>query len=390
MHKIISLFRTSPILNVLFLSNIFLSFHYFLIYYVNSTFLSLSFSEIQLSALYIIGATVETTCLLNASRILNRLGSYTFIVIAIFLELVATSGLVLSGSPLLIGLFFILHMATMSTIVFNLDILVESVSADASTGSIRASYLTITNIVVIIAPSIVALLLRNDAYAYVYSLSALFLIPLYFCIKKLKHKAPITIPPVHIKDALLTYISNKNLRNIFAAQFLLQLFYAFMGIYMPLYLQKYIGFSWSEIGIIFTIMLLPFVMFELPVGAMADKKYGEKEFLSVGQIIMGVSTLIIAFISIKSFFLWAAILFVTRIGASFVEITAESFFFKHVKEQDGEVISFFRITRPLSFIVAPILATIALQFIPFQYMFIMLGSLMIIGVRYSLAIQDTK
>jgi MFS family permease len=243
---------------------------------------------------------------------------------------------------------------------------------------------------VIICPSVVAILLRNDAYAYVYSLSAIFLIPLYICVKKLKYKAPLSVPNVQIKDALLAYISNKNLRNIFASQFLLQLFYAFMGIYMPLYLQKYIGFEWSEIGIIFTIMLLPFIIFELPVGNMADKKYGEKEFLSIGQIIMGLATLCIAFITIKSFVLWVVVLFITRIGASFVEITAESFFFKHVNQNDGEVISFFRITRPLSFILAPVLATIALQFIPFQYMFIMLGSIMIVGVRYSFGITDTR
>ncbi|KKR45873.1 MAG: Glucose/galactose transporter [Parcubacteria group bacterium GW2011_GWA2_40_14] len=163
-----------------------------------------------------------------------------------------------------------------------------------------------------------------------------------------------------------------------------------MVVYVPLYLEKYIGFSWTEIGIMFTIMLLPFVLFELPVGELEDRKYGEREFLTIGFVIMGLSTLFISFITLKSFWIWTTILFITRIGASFVEISTESYFFKHVNQEKPDVISFFRITRPLSFIVGPVIATIALQFMPFQYIFIVIGICMILGAHYSLALTDTK
>jgi MFS family permease len=137
-------------------------------------------------------------------------------------------------------------------------------------------------------------------------------------------------------------------------------------------------------------MLLPFVLFELPVGEMADEKYGEKEFLTMGFVIMGLSTIFISFVTVKIFWIWAALLFITRIGASFVEISSESYFFKQVNPEKTDVISFFRITRPLSFIVGPILATITLGFIPFEYIFIIIGSLMILGTKYSLVLKDTK
>ena len=163
-----------------------------------------------------------------------------------------------------------------------------------------------------------------------------------------------------------------------------------MVVYVPLYLEKYIGFSWSEIGLMFTIMLLPFVFFELPIGEMADEKYGEKEFLTVGFIVMGLTTLFLSFITAKVFWMWATLLFITRIGASFVEISSESYFFKQVHPDKSDVISFFRMNRPISFIIAPILATITLQFVPFQYIFILVGALMIIGTKYSLALTDTK
>jgi MFS family permease len=163
-----------------------------------------------------------------------------------------------------------------------------------------------------------------------------------------------------------------------------------MIVYTPIYMNKHIGFSWPEIGIIFTIMLVPFILFELPVGELEDDKYGEKEFLTIGFIVMGLSTLFISFITVKSFWMWATILFITRIGASIVEISSDTYFFKKVDDQKTDIISFFRITRPLSFIVAPLLATVILQFIPFQYIFIIIGSIMIIGAHYALALTDTK
>jgi MFS family permease len=137
-------------------------------------------------------------------------------------------------------------------------------------------------------------------------------------------------------------------------------------------------------------MLLPFVFFEVPVGELADEKYGEKEFLSIGFLIMGLSTIFISFVTAKVFWIWATLLFITRVGASFVEISTESYFFKQVNPDKSDVISFFRISRPLSFIIGPILATLTLEFIQFQYIFILIGALMIVGTKYSLALNDTK
>ena len=391
MNRLLLPFKQSRLLNTIFFSNIFISFHYALIVYVNSTFLNNFFSETQVSALYIIGSIINTILLLNASKILEKIGIYKFATYCIVVEFLATLGLAVSSAPFLIGLYFLIHLVTISLLLFNMDMFIEDVSKDDSmTGSIRATYLTVTNITIVIAPSLIALLLFNNTYSFVYIASCLFLVPLYYFFRRLKNVKNPIVTHINIKETLSEYIKNKNLYNIFISNFLLQLFYAYMVIYVPLYLEKYIGFSWSEIGIMFTIMLLPFTLFELPVGELADRKYGEKEFLTIGFIIMGLSTIFISFVTVKVFWMWATLLFITRIGASFVEISSESYFFKQVNPEKSDVISFFRMNRPLSFVVAPILATITLQFIPFQYIFILIGSLMIIGTKYSLALNDTK
>jgi MFS-type transporter involved in bile tolerance (Atg22 family) len=70
---------------------------------------------------------------------------------------------------------------------------------------------------------------------------------------------------------------------------------------------------------------------------------------------------------------------------------SESYFFKKVKEEEADEIEFFRNTGPLSFIIGPIIATIALQFIPdFSYLFFILGAILMIGLIISLRLRDVK
>ena len=391
MDRLLSPFRQSRLLNTLFLSNIFISFHYALVVYVNSSFLNNFFSGTQVSALFIIGAAANTLLLLNASKILEKIGVHKFAFYVFLLELFAIVGMAADGSGFAVAVYFFIHMTAISLLLFTMDVFVESVgTAENRTGSIRATYLTLTNICVVISPAIVAFILAENTYAAVYLVSALSLLPLFHYIKRF---GPLKEPKMkHIKvgETLADYERDKNLYNVFVSNFLLQLFYAYMVIYTPLYLIQKVGFSWYETGIMFTVMLLPFILFELPVGELGDEKYGEKEFMTIGFVVMGIATLVMSFLAIKNFWLWASILFVSRIGASFVEVTTESYFFKKVNADKTDVISFFRMTRPLAYLLAPLLATLSLQFLPFQYVFIVIGTIMVLGCRYSLNLKDTK
>lgn len=391
MDRILSPFRQNSFLNTLFLSNIFLTFHYALIIYVNSSLLDNYFSETQISALYIIGSIINTLLLLNTSKILERISLYRFTIYSLVTELVTTVGLLLSNNPFLIGLYFVIHHIAITFVYFNMDVFVEKVSTNENmTGSIRATYMTLANITFVISPAIVSILVFQNVYTYVYLLSSTFVLPLFFLVGKFKKLKVENIKHIKVRETILQYTCDKDLYYIFVSNLLLQLFYAFMVIYMPLYLEKVIGFSWAEIGLIFTIMLIPFVIFEVPVGELEDDKYGEKEFLTIGFVVLGLATMVMSFITLKSFWMWATVLFMSRVGASLIEVSVESYFFKKVNQEKSDVIGIFRMTRPLSFIIAPILATVCLQFIPFQYVFIVIGAIMVVGCHYSLGLQDTK
>ena len=103
-----------------------------------------------------------------------------------------------------------------------------------------------------------------------------------------------------------------------------------MVIYTPIYLHEYIGFGWDKIGIIFSIMLLPFVILDFPLGKLSDK-IGEKKMLMAGFLIMTSSVLAIPLMTEPLLWLWAVILFMTRVGAATIESLSESYFFKVIK-----------------------------------------------------------
>ena len=83
-------------------------------------------------------------------------------------------------------------------------------------------------------------------------------------------------------------------------------------------------------------------------------------------------------------------MFATRVGASLVEVTTETYFFKHTKSTDAQIISFFRITRPLSYVFGAALGGISLLYLPFNLMFVVFGFLMIAGIFFAASIRDTK
>ena len=83
-------------------------------------------------------------------------------------------------------------------------------------------------------------------------------------------------------------------------------------------------------------------------------------------------------------------MFVTRVGAALVEVTTESYFFKQTKSSDAQIISFFRISRPLAYVMGALLASLALLYLPFNLLYIVFALLMIPAMFFTLNIEDTK
>jgi MFS family permease len=292
-------------------------------------------------------------------------------------------------------------MALFSIIVFtittnllwiNLDVLVETFSDNASTGQTRTIYFTFINFSWIISPILSSQLINLSGYPVVFFTAALITIPVFFILTSqkniLKKEAKYNYEGV-IKTLKQTW-KNKNLRGTFFIALLLQIFYNTAVIYLPIYLHQNLEIAWSELGIMFSIMLIPFLIFEIPAGIIADKYLGEKEIWFLGFFILTISLLLFFFVKTSNFWVWTIILFLSRIGAALIEAMRESHFFKLVDAKDISYINIFRTTTPLGYIIGPLLALAVLAILPINYIFLIIAFITLSGFYFVYSIKDTK
>jgi MFS family permease len=348
--------------------------------------------EETLGLLYMIGSAVSILGFLIAPPFIRRFGNYATAIALVCAQIAIFYGLISSTSPLTIGTLFVLQTAVVALIGITIDIFLEVNTSGSQVGTIRGLFYTTVNLSWVIAPLIGSLIINGtDNYRHVYVASLAMLFPLLYLFFRNfpKFRDP------HYKQLslwqLIRHISSKpDWLKLFSANILLQVFYAWMVVYSPIYLNKVIGLTWSEIGIILTVMLIPFVLIQYPLGKLADQKYGEKEIMAIGFTIMGVSTIALSFLTTPSVFLWAVGLFMTRVGAASAEIMLETYFFKTVAANDSSVLGSFRVTRPLAYFIAPAITGIGLMFTTHQYLFIILGGVCFLALYPALTIKDTK
>ncbi len=360
--------------------------------YSNSSFLSLFADEQTVGYIYMAGAAFSIFGFLLAPGIIRRFGNYTVALWLVLIQIVLFYGLLASTSPLAISIFFILQSAVISLIGLCLDIFLEVYTDSTQVGSVRGLYTATLNASWVIAPLIGSMLVNGtDNYRNTYVAGLAMLIPLFYLIYR-------NFP--RFKDPNYTHLSpwqlakhvssNKNWVKLFSANLILQTFYAWMVVYSPLYLNKIVGFSWEEIGIILVIMLLPFPLIQYPLGRLADRKYGEKEIMSLGFALMGLSTIVLAFIGVHNIAVWGLALFMTRVGAAAAEVMMETYFFKTVSPRDSAALGIFRITRPVSYFLAPVITIVGLMFTTDAYLFVIVGVISLFALIPTLTIRDTN
>lgn len=383
--------RTKNLLPAIYLSAFFFSLHYAITLYIDSSFLSKHFAAASIGLIYTCGSLLTIITLSLIPKALRSFGNYYTTLFFGAAEILLLIALPFLSSPLVIATVFIAHANIVTLLLFNFDVFTESNSKNETTGKTRGIFLTTINLAIVLGPLLAGLFVSDGDFSKVYTLSALFMLPA--ILVATLHFKTFKDPKYHEfkwREALREIVRNKNIRAIFTVNFLLQFFYSWMIIYTPVYLNTHMGFSWNEIGVIFSIMLLPFVFLEIPLGEIADKRLGEKEMLIGGFFVLALSTFSLSFIGSDTIIVWIVLLFFTRIGAAAVEIMSETYFFKKINGSDTNTLSSFRHTRPLAFVLGPFTASVFLTFFDIQYLFLALGILMLAGIYYALLIEDTK
>jgi MFS family permease len=359
--------------------------------YINSNYLALFFKTEYIGAIYIFASFITIFLLLGLRDKLRRFGNYKVFVSTLIFEAISLALLLFAPS----GVTAFISISTMficygvSTIC--LDIFLEKHTRNNSTGKIRGLYLTLMNLSFIGGPFIASLLLGGGDFKNVYLFIFILLFPIMFLTVELfKNFEDDPYDQIQILNAFKKVKKNTDIYSTIMANALLQFFYGWMILYLPLFLYQDKNFSLSEVTLIISIALIPFILTQGIAGKMADKYYGEKEMMTLGFIVMSVATGALSFITSSNISIWIAVLFMTRVGASMVEVMLETHLFKRIDSGDINILSMFRIVGPASAIVGATLGTLFLNVVSFNMLFLILGGITLYGIRYSLVITDTK
>lgn len=340
-----------------------------LILYTISSYIETTLGTRFVGVAYLMAFGIHLFLLLNLQSVIRKVGKIRYLALCLGSAVMAL-GVLPSIHPGFGGIALIIaFLAFSNTAWVALDVILEGYSKDQLSGRIRGLHLMITNAGFLLAPYISTQILA--AYGY----DAIFLIVfigyallLLLAVVLFRFDNHTEQPKIRFWATLRELRGNTDLRSIFIVSLALELFYAIMIVYMPIHLQN-LGFSWTDIGIIFTIMLIPFVILQYPIGVLADKRFGEKELLALCFLITIAAMIGVMMYHESNLWMWGALLFLTRVGIAGIEVLRDSYFYKQIDGNDIETIALFRTARPVANIAAGGIAILALSFFPLTALF---------------------
>lgn len=358
--------------------------------YVMSAYFKEALGSENIGLYYSISFGVILVALLNLHKVIRRFGKSDIFFVTMIGKLVVLSFLATTAPSFWGAALLVLYLIFANINWVSLDIILESFSVDHMSGRIRGMHLMILDAGFILGPFLSTQILEqyNFQMVFLFSLIIEFMIIL-LAVKSLRGVNHRFNGRLTVRGLVKKVFVRKNIMRIYYISFVLEFFYAVMLIYSALYLRD-IGISWEQIGFIFTAMLIPFVVLPYPAGFLADKKTGEKEMLLFAVAVMGIFTAAIYFVNSNSLWLWAAVLFATRIGASLIQTLRDSYFYKKIDGHDVDVINFYRTALPVAYIAASAVSFVILQFFPMKVLFLMLAAVVLSALYPAFRLKDNR
>src|SRR3989338_4346904 len=216
------------------------------------------------------------------------------------------------------------------------------------------------NLAFVISPIIAGFVITRLGFSSLYALSgAIFILAMLLSLRFTRGVIPKRKRTGNMWKGLVSAWGKRDLRFILIIQFLLQFFFSWMVIYTPLC-------------------------------RLADAKLGEKELLGGGFVLAAITTGIVPLISSNSIWVWALILFGTRVGAAMIEGMSATYFYKKVEASDIDLIALFRDMRPVAYIVGPLLASLVMSKFSTGALFPILAGIMLAGALIAPLLHDTR
>ena len=327
---------------------------------------------------------------LTADNIISRLGREKTLVI--FLTLLATGyGLLFyTHLALMFVLIYAMIIASQDLIWFANDLSIKFFGRGQKLAFVEGQYYTLKNLGWFVGPVFGGYIIStfDIRTAFVFNTLLVACMLLYFIRRRsrshdgLRYKAS-----THLTRGLKKFFSIRPLRGAYAVFFGLYAFYALNGIYLPLLLLDK-GATAATIGFIFSLSMLPFILFGYAFNTLAYHFRLEKIFFVLGFGIIAVTNYVI--FTQDSIVAIALAAVCGMIGASMIETLIHTYFLRHIKSDESEPLSIFRTAIGLAWLIAPLFGSVVIYFTDLQSVFVAGSCALIIFALFSLTLPHPR
>lgn len=370
------------------------NFQALLVGYSASTYIEQFVTPQIVGILYAVGAFGSMLLFLGLPSLLRQFGNVQVTLALMLGSLITLSTIIEAPIAYISILALVLFLVLNPLLYLNIDIFFETLVGknEKGTGHKRGLTLALMSAAAMVAPLTISYLTRDsDSLIPVFwvagATGVVFMIIIIAAFRRFYDPVYEKIDVIHLVKKCWRIF---DIRIVLSTHFILQIFFTWTVVFFPLYLATEIGLSWGSIGTIIATGLFAYTIFEYPIGILADDYWGEKEMMAVGFLILALTTAGITAMSSPEIWPWMLLMFTSRIGASMVEVTTESHFFKKVQGEDAALMSIFRLMRPLGSVLGALLGSAALLFLPFQLIFLALSAVLVVGIFLTLFIHDTR
>ncbi|MFH1218278.1 MAG: MFS transporter [Candidatus Peregrinibacteria bacterium] len=272
-------------------------------------------------------------------------------------------------------------------LLMTLALFVRDFAKEHNLGEKEGRFYTFSNIGYLIGPLLGGFLASIFDYEMVFILSALIFISgfVYFYHQHVIEKHPSIIDRKMTTKAKLIkntkdYFKNINRTKAYLITCTQMAWYGFKRLYIPLFVVS-MGYVESMSGLIMSIGIIPFILMEVRVGKYADK-HGVKNPLTIGFLIMGITTILVFFspYPLLSF----ALIILSSIGGALVEPLQEFFLFKNLpEEQEDNLYGIYMTADPIAFFIVPAIGAAILFLLPFKFIFLVFGGIFMLASLFA-------
>jgi len=144
----------------------------------------------------------------------------------------------------------------------------------------------------------------------------------------------------------------------------------------PLYTTE--GYSTEFVGLLLSVFVIPFLLFELPAGIIADR-FGKTKVLFGGMLMGGIFFILFGLVDSKPLLLTSAFLSSTGLALSKPAIDGFLTDISSKKERGG-IVGVWNMTEDLAYVISPIIGGIIAEYYGLQLTFIFCGGLLIVSI----------